>query len=178
MYYCIENERCKLAGWALKPYSNAIRKQILSAKIKNDKNQLNKIIAAVLELWRPQYNFEYTVLPIPSSLRSKLLGRTDVAFHIAMELCARYGYRMKLPPLHAQFRFGKQTSFRNKWKGSISIQRNSVPPVLESAYLLVDDVVTTGQSLLVAAEQLNLSNASFLTYGFAGEFMNIIDSSF
>lgn len=124
----------------------------------------------------------YGVMPCPSSLWGRLRGRLDLAGWLAHRLATQYELPLLTPPLQLRFRLQKRAQQGSKLARQSDPPRLSARPLLHSsdhhaAYrnplekphrdkvkpiLLVDDVLTTGQTMAEVAALLPASRCYVL----------------
>lgn len=111
------------------------------------------------------------VMPCPSSLWGRLRGKLDVAGWLAHHIAKRYDLPLLTPPFALRFRqrkraqLGKKSqqeygasvpliSSRSSHRNALDFERgNEVKPIL-----LVDDVLTTGQTMAEVSAHLPAAN--------------------
>ena len=150
-------------GSSLYPYKGIFRELILRAKVGGDQRLLRALVDLCLEHPYTKRELDYCeeVVPVPSSFSGRMRGSTDIAYFVARECAYRFGKRLSLAPFGGYWRCFK----RSKQKQRVALRlnfprrRDSIPT------LLIDDVITTGYSLLQLAFKLEKSQCRFLTLG-------------
>ena len=89
------------------------------------------------------------IVPAPSSLWSRIRGRTDLAWFLATSLSDRYGIPLHYPPRALYWQYQKRSKLDTRAPLLDFGECESRPP-----YLLVDDVVTSGHTLIRTARAL------------------------
>jgi predicted amidophosphoribosyltransferase len=154
----------------LSSYSGFYRRMILRAKVRGDHAALAWLetwsFSALDRFWRPRA--AASVIACPSSFWGRLRGRLDVAGNVAATVAERSGARLLPAPYQLFWRTSKRAhaqgveqraAIRSLWPASIQdafarrwAQR--IAPQLGTPILLLDDVITSGRTLLETAEAL------------------------
>lgn len=162
MQIVVKTADVELTGVSLFPYVGEVRQHILGAKVKHSIDAINSIASVIQSLKLSGRVF----IPAPSSLRSKCFLRFDVALFMAVNLQRTLAAELILPPYKTQFHFGKQTSQRNRIADRIYL-RPHFGTLQSECPFLVDDVLTSGQTLISLARSMSFSRANFVTYAYA-----------
>ena len=148
-------------GQSLFRYTGLIRDLILKAKVHANLRSLECIIELCInhELTQQEAKICQQVAPIPSSFIGRLKGQYDLAYFLASEISRAYN-----------------KEFIDRWylgswgiyKRSVEVDRDPLPlnfPQVDRSIptLLVDDVVTSGFSLLNFSKKLPKAQCRFLT---------------
>ena len=162
----------ELSGWALGDYSGDAKHFIHRLKIKSDHLLLSrslKVLKNCDSLKRLVGPYD-ALLPVPSSLWGRMRGRYDVSYllveRMSRDFCIPY---MKLPVASYMWRTTKQSKSRDRFLSKPPGSQACPPPrqLVEIAdmlprtketgrlrVLVVDDIVTTGASLLAVSGAL------------------------
>lgn len=158
---------------ALFRYRTSMRDLILRAKVQSDHRALDLLTrlavghpaAIAVATWAD------VLIVCPSSLWGRARGRLDVAHHIAAGLGAKVGRPVLPGPPHLYWRVRKRAQHKQEiqsqgtrldggppwpWRRSLDgwVRRLNVDEEAGRRFLLVDDVVTTGQTLHSVAAHL------------------------
>jgi len=151
------------SGSSLFSYQGIIRDLILRTKVGGDHTVLRALVDLFLEQpqsWKELDSCEH-IVPVPSSFVGRIRGGIDLAYFIARE-CAYYsGKKLRLAPFSSHWRIFKRSKQKQRPALQLNFprRRDSIPT------LLIDDVITTGFSLLKLAYKLEESQCRFLTLG-------------
>ena len=85
-------------------------------------------------------------IPAPSSIWSRLHGRMDLAFEMAIFLSSRFRKKLSLLPYRSYF-FSRKSSFLSKKERPKEEHFNNLKPLAHSSVLLIDDVYTSGATI-------------------------------
>ena len=160
---------CHKNAVGIYPYMDRVRLLILKAKARNDYLCLLKITALFLEakLTQKRASWANFVMPAPSSLWSRINGKSDISWTLAEACSAHYPCKFKAPPFSLRFRFKKQA--KKERRDAINLLRwQSVSIPERPNLLIIDDVTTSGQTLNRMAQILSPSyNLQFLSFSSA-----------
>ena len=116
----------------------------------------------------PSFNSDYPdyVVPIPQHWSKTLTGKTNAAHKVAEEVAAEL-QRPLLPALTKQYSRKKQKSLslvrrRANLRNAFAFDQSHINRVRGSHIVLVDDVMTTGATLQVAAKLLKAAGAKYI----------------
>lgn len=99
----------------------------------------------------------------PSSLYSRLRGRVDLADLMADELQKAFGIKRCFPPFSAFFRVKKRSQMMTRTKNTLENYAQFQFKKKEEYFLIVDDVVTSGHTILQTASYWPDKKAKYLT---------------
>ena len=160
-------------------YQNLIRDLILRAKAQKDYQALQLLISLTLnELpsiksfisTRFQTPTSLSILPTPSSLWSRLKGKYDIAYLIAKSLSESLGTSLQKPSFKLGWSLFKRSKTKLKsTKPYLSI--NQIPTHTSTfqkhTLLIVDDILTTSQTLLKLSSEFKDKNLNLLYFTLA-----------
>ena len=150
-------------GVSLFSYQGYFRELILKTKVAKDHQLLPALVDLCLE--HPYTKEEVArcevIMPVPSSFWGRMRGGIDIAYFIARECAYQFGKRMRLAPFGSHWRIFKRSMQTQRLAMRLNFprRRDCIPT------LLIDDVITTGFSLLQLAYKLENSQCRFLTLG-------------
>jgi len=161
-------------------YRGLVRRLILRAKVQGDLQALALLIelAACHSACRKTLAPIQLVVPCPSSLWGRLRGRLDVAHHTAVRLARMADAPYASSPWHLYWRLHKRAQMRRVRHGLIEVrpspariaaatgrtwQSRPTKSKGESIVLLVDDVVTSGYTMLTTAAAIKHGDLRFLS---------------
>ncbi len=154
-------------------YREPLRNLILRAKVKSDVKTIESLIQVGLSRIEVQKLSEWAeiIMPIPSSLWGRCRGRFDIAYLLAQALSEKYHRILQTAPFSCHWHIKKRAMKKNRKRKEIpTVQRLSNDgeeiqnPITTSRkrILLVDDIVTTGYSMISIAEKLEYSEVKAL----------------
>ena len=85
------------------------------------------------------------IIPAPSSLWGRLRGKFDVAYELAAKLAEKSAKPMENPPASLYWRLRKRSQHHRE--ATDDFARNPPNPLGKRRLLIVDDIITTGQTL-------------------------------
>lgn len=123
-------------------YDTITKERIWNLKIKSQLRDIGDCVEEFCEWLSTEpfvRQFEH-VMPMPSSLWGRWRGRIDIADFLAEGVRVNLGMKLRLPPFRLGWHFKKQAQKRGQLVSLGTIMK------LEAPLLVVDDIVTTGQS--------------------------------
>jgi predicted amidophosphoribosyltransferase len=134
----------------LERYDAKNRALVHSIKIGRSQYELRKSIPGLVAKAAPLIWGVERVMPAPSSLYSRVMGRIDLAYYFASQLEAAIGCQLQRAPSHLHWRWNKRSRLKNRlpplsWQARS--QNNG-----QARLLIVDDVITTGTTLVEVAQ--------------------------
>ncbi|MFK7828082.1 MAG: ComF family protein [Oligoflexales bacterium] len=150
-------------GSSLYSYKGVIRDLILRTKVGRDHTLLKVLVD--LFLHHPSTKRELDlcecIMPVPSSFSGRIRGSIDITYFLARECAYHWNKKLMIAPIANHWRIFKRSKqkLRSARQLNFPVRRDSIPT------LLIDDVITTGFSLLQLAYKLENSQCRFLTLG-------------
>jgi len=161
-------------------YRGLVRRLLLRAKVQGDLQALALLaeLAACHCACRKTLAPVQLIVPCPSSLWGRLRGRLDVAHHTAMRLAHVADTPLAPSPWHLYWRWHKRAQMRRARHGLIEVrpslsrmavaserawQNRHTKADDPSVVLLVDDVVTSGYTMMTTAAATKQANLRFLS---------------
>lgn len=149
------------SGSSLFIYTGVVRDLVLRIKVGGEQSLLRALINFGLShpLTLAELSLCDEIMPVPSSFWGRLRGSIDLAYFFACECAYLSGKPLRMAPLAYHWRFFKRSRQKNRLAMQLNfpIRRDSIRT------LLIDDVITTGFSLLKLAFKLEESQCRFLT---------------
>lgn len=156
-------------------YSEDVRELVLNAKAGKEPASLDACASLLLEcsdLTVFMRGVSY-ITPAPSSFWSRLKAKADLAVHLAEALSVRYDVPIVWPPMQNYWKLGKSARIpgeirrENAKLGSLKKRPWWQGESEDSSVLLVDDVITTGNTL---ASQIGSRTEGFKLLAFASAY--------
>ncbi len=149
-------------GTSLFIYNGTLRKLVLAAKIKGNSHCLAYFLAQIAQNKRAKHELEQCeeIIPAPSSLYSRLKGRTDVAYFLASALAKKHGKKLQLAPQSLYWQLQKQSQKKQRTPLLLAPSDKKFKPAL-----IVDDVITSGYTFQKIAKSLKDRSFRFLVIG-------------
>lgn len=158
-------------------YNSFLREIILSAKVHG--NYRAVICLSYLFTQSPlTQSFvknSYKIVPAPSSLWSRLRGRTDLAWFLAQSLARSRSCKLMPAPVSLQWQFHKRAKIRRRKRINLSFFE-SVGDERAKKILVVDDVITSGHTLMRTSSLYRKEDCLFLTLASARDMKNSLSS--
>lgn len=146
-------------------YNENLRLIILKAKLKRDYRAIFASTSLFFEHYQTPYylnQYDY-ITPAPSSLWSRLRGNIDLAWILCFEVSQRYPVKVLPVKFSEMWKLKKQSvkKYRKK-KQPIEKQSSNISKSCPKL-LIIDDVVTSGETLINTAKFFPEYNIDFLT---------------
>jgi predicted amidophosphoribosyltransferase len=166
-----------MIGFGLYRYEGPVRDLVLEAKVAS----CGFMYQLVQELWRQELTLRMwaasvdAIMPAPSSLWSRFHGRLDLAYGLARVLAKELDVPLLMPPLKLAWRWRKRArtsgARRRSWQRPMPNHHDRLwpakPRYLLQRLLLVDDVLTSGQTLNQLALNLGAYDCKFAVLAYA-----------
>lgn len=183
-HFRIVNESARFQLRAICEYRGAIRNIILGAKAGATRRLLDLIADWVLsdQTVIDWGNWADIIVPAPSSLWSRLRGNGDPAWHLASKISESCNRRLANSPLRLSWKIKKRLKARSDRPSvpeerfvieespiltSLELEGETASKIGKKNVLLVDDVVTTGNTLMTIRQALTEEGHSFRAVAFA-----------
>ena len=145
-------------------YQTVLRDLVRRAKIQGDMPAISLLIFLFLDAAQTTSlaTWADVIMPAPSSLWGRLRGKLDIAFALASQLARVHGKPLQNSPHSLYWRLKKRSQQQDRGRG-YEIARNPPNALGYRRILLVDDVLTTGQTLHEIAAFFPDDSIKFLT---------------
>lgn len=144
----------KISAMAIYHYSDFIKQLILKVKAKGDLELAKCFLSPIKEYIQNKYN-NYTLIPVPSSLKQNLQRGYNHVVEIFKVLNLPFE---QLLSKKGNYKQSNQIKLlRHKISENIEIEKSKIVP--KKRYLLVDDIITSGETLKACIEQLKSCGA-------------------
>ena len=159
---------------SLYSYEGLIRELVLNAKVRNEWGAVKACQYLVMKGEQVESYMKNVrgVIPAPSSMRSRIMGKYDLAFFIAEALSRKFQCPLYNLPKRFYWRFKKQSLIPReiREKNGKLLSLGQLPGLRRdprSSLLIVDDVMTTGSTVASIIENKNLNGVKILTFASA-----------
>lgn len=146
-------------------YSSLIRELIIRAKVHRDLRALETIKKLVLssqKIKRIAKGMDL-IIPAPSNMMSRLKGKIDIAWVLADAIAKDVGKELHSPPRSTLWRMRKQAKKKNRDQIILQLPQN----LSGKKILLVDDVITSGETMQSLANHYTDHQVTILTFASA-----------
>jgi len=151
-------------------YKGSLRKAILNSKYKGYYKALDKPIELFLEDIKEaglEFGQDALVIPIPLFITRYLKRGYNQAEYIAEAFCKEFGLKIVCNALKRAYPTKKQASLSKKQrlenlKDALFVAENKKMEILGKDIILIDDIETTGATMLSASKALKVAGCRYI----------------